>query len=157
MADIVKAARDKLSSGFFEVGPEELKTTPPDLDKMSLEARILRIEQHLGFVPKPAPPPPPTHAICSYSGLRLPAKFFGVPTTTRKPVSQFFNAYKSARPDHKMAIPKTISQEAFDKYEPEFFPDDVPLSTKRIEEFLTFAAKKGLGQTPVQSFATRSY
>lgn len=155
MVDVLKPARDKLSSGFIDTGPEVLKSVPPDPDQMSLEARILRVEQHLGIVPKPAPPRPPTHAICAYSGLRLPAKFFGVPTTATKPVSQFFNAYKSAHPDDRMAIPKTISQETFDKHQAEFFPDNVPLSSKRIGEFLTFAAINYLGQTPVQMFTNQ--
>ena len=127
-----------------------------DLDKMPIEDRLTQIELRLGLR-KPEPTPPPTHALCVYSGLLLPARFFGVPTTHPKPVSQFFNAYRNATPKDRgpMAIPRSISQETFDKHSARYFPDNKPLGTAAAKEFLITMAEKGLGQPAVQSFSNR--
>ena len=159
MTNEYNSAHGKLKSGFLGTTPlqPEPTKTPPTLDEMSLEQRVAQIEIHLGIRPKPLPPMA-THTVCHFSGLRLPLKFFPSPLPV-KPMSQFFNAYKSAHPDAKgkMAIPKTISQDTFDKFEPEFFPDDVPLGTKLVQSFLVAAAAKGLGETETQMFTNRGH
>lgn len=130
----------------------------PDPTK-TIDERLTRIEVHLGLRPAPPPPPAPSHAICALRGLKLPARFFGVPTTDPQPVSQFYNAYKSAHPDQRsrMAIPWTITQETYDRYAERFFPDTEPLSTKRVQEFLVFAGTKRLGRRPMQQFTNRTH
>lgn len=166
MADILRAALDKMNSGFFDPGPDG---ATPDLpahtdhgpDTKSLEARITSIELHLGLR-KPPSPPPLTHPTCSVSKLKLPLRFFpAIPQTANSPsnVSNLISGYKNAlfEAQARMATPWTLTQADFDKHSPAFFPCDERVTVASIQGFLTAMAAKGVGRTAVQQFTNNSH
>ncbi len=153
----------KIDSGFFNDNEAFLATaqrTNPTSNNtadriQAIDDRLKRIEMQLDLR-QPDLEPERTHARCSFSGLILPAQFFPSPLGSDTAQSQFYNAYRSATDAERnvMAMPRTISQDDFDKHSPVFFANKA-MGSRLVKEFLVYAARKKLGRTKVACYASQ--
>lgn len=153
----------QFGSGFFNDNgamPASAQNTTPTSNNTAeitraIDDRLKRIELKLGLR-QPDLEPERTHARCSFSGLILPAQFFPSPLRSDTAQSQFYNAYRSATDAERnvMAIPRTLSQDDFDKHSPVFFANKA-MGTRLVKEFLVYAAREKLGRARVASFSTQ--
>lgn len=126
-------------SGFFADEPAEPQA--PN-GPMTLADRVAYLEELLGVTHKPYVAPAITRRRCRVTGLNLPLRFFSTDAHTE---CLLVSAYGSSKSDDRlrMAHPKTITQQAFDKHEP---AKDVHLTAAFARQFLVDMAAKGQGK-----------